>query len=351
MLGLSWDLDLGVRVDENTILPASSFYSRNIDTPEMQQIRYVVFVYEEEDAQQYADDPTILVAWPTRYTEFGIETLNDLILEAYEFGEIARPLRLVSMDDLFDDPEFVYEMIDISLFRLLHGTWRRFKPDVGEGNQSGADREICPTTTDVALEDELEKERVGTQENRMFPDDEWEERRAQRRINNIEHIIEGDYVPANRNVDLRTIERFVFYESAVYCNEMTFVIDIMHDNVYYDPGGFRPTLSNIRYSAEFRDEDLERLIIMIEASGMRDWEVCYLEEEVLWADCALIDGGFGSDWGIGILFSDGTMLRSRGCNVTHPPEEQFRILTDFVEKMSEEIIDRHNTEQGVVDGD
>ena len=134
MLGLSWNLDLGVRNDRGIIFSAWDFYHRNIDTPEMQQIRHVLFVYEEEDAQQYADDPTILVAWPTRYTELGIETLNNLIPTAYELGKITGPLRLVSMDDLFEDPEFVYEMIGITIFRSLHGTWRSFKQSVDDGN-------------------------------------------------------------------------------------------------------------------------------------------------------------------------------------------------------------------------
>jgi len=216
-------------------------------------------------------------------------------------------------------------------------------------DQNGYVGEIYPITNNSVSEGELEKERdeinMNTRENVLFPDDEWEERRAQRRMNNIEHIIWGDYTPADRDVDLLTIERFIFYTEADDFDDI-FLIDKLQGYVYHHPL-FVTSLQNMKYSSVFRDEDLERLIVMIEASGMRDWDAIYQGEIVAPEDSPFVDGGSWG-WGVGILFSDGTMLRRGGGGVggvMRPPEEQFRILTDFVEKMSEEIIERHNAEQ------
>ena len=170
------------------------------------------------------------------------------------------------------------------------------------------------------------------------------------RKTNVESVIRGNYTPANRDADMRNIERFVFHIGS-WDGIEGLVMDRLHSNrVYFDNIGNVPdyNLESIPYSAELRDEDFERLIAAIEASGLRDWEVFYRGQNPEGA----LDGGWG--WAVGILFADGTMLRSGGsgmAGVTTPPDEQFSILTDFIATISEEIIERHNAEQAAAQKD
>ena len=169
----------------------------------------------------------------------------------------------------------------------------------------------------------------------------WEEYLEQRDKANVDHILRGPYTPADRDIDLHRIERFVFEncggEHGGY--GYGFVLDKMYGRVYFNPS--TPAvhmLEFIRFSAEFKEEDLERLIKAIEDSGLRDWEYSY--EGVR---------GVGSvGWRIGILFDDGTMMRRRGFGITEENptlHQQYNMLIGFIEEIGAEIEARHNAEQ------
>jgi len=157
---------------------------------------------------------------------------------------------------------------------------------------------------------------------------------------NLSYILNlEDYTPADRNIDLRTIERFIFgYSTDWPPIGYGIVIDKMYGMVYFNPD--MPTISVLRHNeiyAEFIEQDLDRLIKAIEKSSLLDWDGVY--------------GNLPLDhvrWRLGILFDDGTMFRSRGVGTfaeALPPEEQFSIFTDFVLALGEEIIERHKAEQ------
>ena len=197
-------------------------------------------------------------------------------------------------------------------------------------------------------ESERVENSIGPQGRRLFPDDEWEQRRAERRIGDIEYIIRGSYTPADRNADLRNIERFVYAINRAPHGEI-FVLDKLHsDRVYYSPFELIETLEHIRYSSEFRQADLERLIVAIEASGLRDWETFYDGEN----DTSLPISAQGSPWDIGILFTDGTMLRRSGRgDIGSHPETGWGELRDFIATIGAEIEERHNAEQAAAQKD
>ena len=203
---------------------------------------------------------------------------------------------------------------------------------------------VEPSTDNYNLETDAEdggdENYIGTQETRMIPDDEWEAWLAEQHKINIEHIIRGPYTPADSDIDFETIERFVFFTQSWHYGDIL-VIDKIYGNVYHDPNFHTAFLKHIEYSSEFRDEDLERLITALEKSGVRDWDVSYQGED----DINLEHSGWG--WGVRILFSDGTMMRRGGGGtggIMTPPEAQFSILTDFIESMGAEIIERYNAE-------
>ena len=162
---------------------------------------------------------------------------------------------------------------------------------------------------------------------------------------NVNHVLSGNYPPADINIDLRRIERFVFWEN-IGAGGYGFVMDRLHNNrVYYSPSSARVEMLEFnRFSAEFREEDLDRLIQAIEQSGLRNWEYSYRDPPPRNGPSHT---GHGS-WQVGILFDDGTMLRRGGLGLSpsaFPPEEQFRVLTDFVRTIGAEIEERHNAEQ------
>ena len=177
----------------------------------------------------------------------------------------------------------------------------------------------------VPTEAEIERNRVEMQERRRID------------ISYLTHRpIHYPFTPAAADVDLRTIERFAF----IFRDG--FVLDRMHGRVYYHPNRFTPTrLDMIDFSAELIEQDFDRLIQVIEKSGLRDWDEYYTGE--------IIPIAFGNTgrWTLGIEFSDGTMLRRSGSGMLDdffPPLDQFAILTDFVSTIGTEIQERHNAE-------
>ena len=180
---------------------------------------------------------------------------------------------------------------------------------------------------------------MGTQAERT-PSPWFVEWLAEQEKINVKHIIRGDYTPADRDVDFSTIERFVFTTREGYFGD-SIVIDRMYGNVYHTRDCFATFLESYEHSAEFRDEDLERLITALEKSGVRDWDVRYQGDD----NQHIMAGVVG--WDVGLLFSDGTMMRRGGGGtggIMTPPEAQFSILTDFIESMGAEVIKRHNAE-------
>jgi len=189
--------------------------------------------------------------------------------------------------------------------------------------------------------------------------DEWLEEFMR---TNVEHVIRGEFTPAATDIDFQTIERFVFYHNIDRGRGHTFILDKMYDNVYYSPsvGGATNLNSRALLSASFKEDDLNRLIQVIEEADIRNWEEFYegeinrvtviFDEE---DDIVLPVGnwmlGAAGEWAIGIQFSDGTMLRRSGSGTTisydfFPPQDQWVILISFIVEMGEEIQERHRAE-------
>ena len=183
--------------------------------------------------------------------------------------------------------------------------------------------EIPPLT-----EEELEAQRVREEERRRI---------------DVRYIVYGDFTPAADDIDLQTIERIVFVDGIDIEGGYSFVLDRMYGRVYYDPESAAVgMLEFIPYSAEFKDEDITRFIQVIEESGLRDWPEHFSGEIDEYAE----DGG--RSWMIGILFSDGTILRRSGSgmfwtDVASSPE-QLAILTDFIKTIGAEVELRHKAE-------
>jgi len=138
---------------------------------------------------------------------------------------------------------------------------------------------------------------------------------------------------ADRDADLRRIELFVF-TYYLYPVEYGFVLDMRRGGwVYYDTNTSIPR--RLEFIAELREDDLDRLIEAIGASGLLDWE--YYEGE---------RGESGNvDWGLGIRFDDGKVFISGGRGMSPdslPPAEQFNILTNFIQVIGAEILERNS---------
>jgi len=188
----------------------------------------------------------------------------------------------------------------------------------------------------IVPENQRVENEMSTSERRLIPDNVWEEYLEQHIRTNVEHVIRGGYTPADIDVDFQNIERFVFMRGSEHSGT-GFVLDKMHGRVYFNPRRqIVDMLEFIPYSTVFREEDLERLIVAIEEARLRDWDYLYENEPS--------DPRSGWGWQIGILFSDGTMMRRAGRNST-PPVEQWDILNDFVLSIGEEIQERHCAEQ------
>jgi len=159
-------------------------------------------------------------------------------------------------------------------------------------------------------------------------------------------VLSSNYTPAAVDVDLRTMERFVFSNdiSGVGWDGYSLILDAIFGKIYYEPHGARAfeRLNFVTFSSELKEQDKDRLIEAIEESGFRNWEVRYqgdpLPEMVM---------GSVPSWTIGILFDDGTIMRRRGGGfgaLAFPPDGQFDILSNFIQTLGAEIAERHEAE-------
>ena len=145
--------------------------------------------------------------------------------------------------------------------------------------------------------------------------------------------------------DLHTIERFVFTTGHAHGGS-GLVIDILHGRVYFNPRAGSGGLSILRLDhsehryAEFKEYDLERLVRAIEESSLLDWQENIRGE--------VIENAVGGTtaWHVGIRFPDNIFLRRTGSGHSnfHPPAAQWKVLTDFINTLGEEIIERHAAE-------
>ena len=117
---------LGTRDEdiEDGIISVSSVIRESRDNPDKEEIRYIVFVHTEEDAMLYADDPTVVVAWPVgdfRYR--GLYLLNHFIEIAqmpsvnWEALEIPDDITLpITDEDIVERWESVMEIMESPSF-------------------------------------------------------------------------------------------------------------------------------------------------------------------------------------------------------------------------------------------
>jgi len=165
--------------------------------------------------------------------------------------------------------------------------------------------------------------------------EQWLAERAEINLTNLFYLTHDYFTPAPDDTDLRTIERFISIGG-----RHTLVIDRAHGRAYYDPWNWVPLLDMIQYSAAFIEEDLDRLIQMIEESEMQTWKENYAGG----IDPDIIGGAY--IWRVGIEFSDGTILRRGGGGHYNniPPQHQWRVLVAFLDALGEEIMERHAAE-------
>ncbi|MDR2600005.1 MAG: hypothetical protein LBC73_06980 [Oscillospiraceae bacterium] len=145
-----------------------------------------------------------------------------------------------------------------------------------------------------------------------------------------------DFDRAKRNADLRGIELFVFsYTSA--SEKYGFVLDRRRGGwVYYDTDTSGP--GGLKFFVELKNSDFERLINVIEESGLRDWEDIYYDDSIAFDDVSQFS------WSVGIKYDNNKRFNLRGLGNSsegHPPEEQFSVLTDFIRTIGAEIMERH----------
>jgi len=221
----------------------------------------------------------------------------------------------------------VFIFILLTVLLLATGCTAR----VGQNSERGDENAI------MSESEEMAQLRLRLQEHR-------EKQNEERMRTTVGYILRGDYTSANKDIDLNRIERFVFFVN-INDGGYSFVLDKTHNRVYYDPqSAMIDMLEYVTFSAEFKDEDLERLIKVIEESSLRDWKEFYNGENDPNTTASFA-------WALGILFDDGTMLRRGGSGAAggSPPTGQFQVLLEFVKTIGEEIEKRHNAEQALME--
>jgi len=172
-------------------------------------------------------------------------------------------------------------------------------------------------------------------------------RHSERMRNDMSYIFVSDLDIAPRNVNLCTIERFVFSSGVPAGRSFNVVIDRMFGGVHHsDQLLIHRRLYRAPFSAEFIDDDLIRLIEAIENSNMRNWPEHH--------EGTIIPNTTGGPhfWRIGIEFSDGSVMRRSGSGDFEdhfPPQEQWDTFMGFINSFAQEIIERHNAENPQAD--
>jgi len=186
--------------------------------------------------------------------------------------------------------------------------------------------------------------------------DTWLESERQRivklRSNDLDYILNSSFFPQLDidNVDLQTIHRFIFrngFDGSVH----GLVIDRKNDRAFYEQINpmFYRNLQFASYSAQLTCGDLDKLIQATQDSNLLQWQERY-EGRV----DPNIRGNHDS-WTIGILFTDGTVLRRSGSGLSmdnagiFPPEDEWDVMLDFVRALGQEIIERHAAENPQTD--
>jgi len=164
-----------------------------------------------------------------------------------------------------------------------------------------------------------------------------------------------DQIHASNDVDFQTIERFVFLNGGDERGDVL-VIDRMHNEVHFmSERGPAISLAErlpLEHTAEFIQADFNQLIEALNESGLRNWQEIYQGE----TDPTMHGGG--RYWMVAMLFSDGTIMQRSGNGASivltpegitmaddfFPPQDQWTILTNFVQTLGQEIIERHNAE-------
>ena len=199
----------------------------------------------------------------------------------------------------------------------------------------GGDEGMSITIDDTMTEDEIMTEAEKAERNAWLL--EWNRTGGKY---NIGSLAESDsYLPAPLDVDMNTIERFYFSDGG-FDFGITFVLDRMHGGIHFDPDRRESTFLPLPFSTEFIQDDLDRLIQVINESNLVRWNEVYQGR--------LEEGAIGDGtWNVSILFSDGTMMRRRGSGISddfYPPRSQWNILVNFIETMGAEIEQRHQAE-------
>ena len=161
---------------------------------------------------------------------------------------------------------------------------------------------------------------------------------------NLNYIVSGNFVSASNDVDFQTIERFVFSYGGGFTGN-GFVFDNINEKIYYGSSRiFATQLDSMPFYANIEDGDFNRLIKALEKSNLRNWDEYYQGTFDRNAN------GGGMSWQIGILFSDGTMMRRGGSGDPgfggrdfYPPEGAFDIITSFINTLGAEVRERHNS--------
>jgi len=165
----------------------------------------------------------------------------------------------------------------------------------------------------------------------------------ERRRWNLDYIVKGDFVAAHEPVDLQTLERFVFYLGE-NSTGISIIFDWQNNTVHYSPFTAvlysNTSLSHLDPTAAIANDDLTTLIEAITESNLLQWDELYAGREDRFST-------FSRAWSLGILFSDGTMLRRSGYGEFEdglPPQEEWSTWISFVRSFGEEITERAKAE-------